>query len=62
MEELHMPAAERGAERDSIWLDHSVFSAGPQGIDDMATALRKIQDQRDELAKWVEVQKAAMRR
>jgi hypothetical protein len=61
MEEQHMPEAERGAEIDSIWLDHSVFSAGPKGIDDMAAALRKVQDQHAELAKWVEVQKAAGR-
>jgi hypothetical protein len=56
-----MPEAERGAEVDSIWLDHEVFSAGPKGIDDMAAALRKVQDQHAELSKWVEVQKASGR-
>ena len=59
---VSMPEAERGAEVDSIWLDHEVFSAGPKGIDDMATALRKVQDQHADLAKWVEVQKASGRR
>jgi hypothetical protein len=59
METQHMPEAERGGERESIWLDHSVFSAGPKGIDDMAAALRKVQEQRSELAEWVKVQKAA---
>ena len=32
-----------------------------EGIDDMAAALRKVQDQHEELAKWVAVQKAAGR-
>jgi dTDP-4-amino-4,6-dideoxygalactose transaminase len=58
---VSMPEAERGAEVDSIWLDHEVFSAGPKGIDDMAAALRKVQDQHAELSKWVEVQKASGR-
>jgi hypothetical protein len=56
-----MPEAERGAEHDSIWLDERVFRGGPKGIDDMAAALRKVQDQHEDLAQWVAVQKAAGR-
>jgi hypothetical protein len=59
---VSMPEAERGAEHDSIWLDERVFRAGPKGIDDMAAALRKVQDQHEDLAEWVKIQKAAGRR
>lgn len=55
---LSMPEAERAGERESIWLDERVFRAGPKGIDDVALALHKIQDQRGDLASWVAVQKA----
>jgi hypothetical protein len=61
MSAIHMPEGERAGERESIWLDECVFRAGPKGIDDVAVALRKVQEDRDELAKWVEVQKAARR-
>jgi len=54
-----LPEAERSGERESIWLDERVFRAGPKGIDDVAAALRKIQDQSSDLAKWVAEQKAA---
>ena len=29
-----LPEAERGGERESIWLDESVFRAGHKGVDD----------------------------
>ena len=54
-----LPEAERAGERESIWLDERVFRAGPGGIDDVAPALKKIQDQSTELSKWVADQKAA---
>lgn len=57
LSELSMPEAERAGERESIWLEEQTFRAGKKGIDDVALALYKIQDQRDELANWVSSQK-----
>jgi hypothetical protein len=37
------PEAERACEREAIWLDESVFRADKQGIDDIVTAIAKIQ-------------------
>lgn len=59
LETMRMPEAERAGERESIWLDERVFRAGSSGIDDVASALKKIQDQSTELSKWVADQKAA---
>jgi len=42
-DKMHMPEAERAAERESVWLDETVFRAGSQGVDDAVTALHKIQ-------------------
>jgi dTDP-4-amino-4,6-dideoxygalactose transaminase len=55
--EVSMPEAERAAWRESVWLDESVFRAGPQGIDDVTAALKKIQDQSGKLAHRVADQK-----
>ncbi len=56
---LSMPVAERAGERESIWLEECVFRAGTQGIDDVSSALRKIQDQSTDLKAWVSAKKAA---
>jgi len=50
---VHMPEAERAGERESIWLGESVFRAGPQGIDDVAAALRKVNENSRDLTQWV---------
>jgi len=59
MDKLSMPEAERAAEVESVWLAENTFRAGAKGIDDLADALRKVQDNRQELAEWVQVQKKA---
>jgi dTDP-4-amino-4,6-dideoxygalactose transaminase len=40
---VSLPEAERAGERESVWLDESVFRAGRQGVDDFVAALRKVQ-------------------
>ncbi|MGA7933788.1 MAG: DegT/DnrJ/EryC1/StrS family aminotransferase, partial [Kovacikia sp.] len=40
---MRLPEAERASEQEAIWLDESVFRAGPQGIEDVITAIAKIQ-------------------
>lgn len=49
--QVSLPEAERGGERESIWLDESVFRAGRQGVDDFITALRKVQENGEILAR-----------
>ena len=49
---MHFPEAERAAERESVWVNENVFRAGPQGIDDVVGALKKIYENR---AKLVEI-------
>lgn len=50
-EQMHFPEAERACEHEAVWLDESVFRAGPKGVDDAVAALRKIQRNGAELAK-----------
>ena len=59
-DQLHFPVAERACEREAVWLDESVFRAGRQGVDDAVAALRKIYDQRDELAAKADEWRAAL--
>lgn len=42
-DQMHLPEAERACEHEAVWLDESIFRAGPQGVDDAVAALRKIQ-------------------
>ncbi|HSF81051.1 MAG TPA: hypothetical protein VLA49_07450 [Anaerolineales bacterium] len=35
---------------EAVWLDESVFRAGPQGVDEAVAALKKIQAHAGELA------------
>ena len=41
-EQMHLPEAERAAEREAVWLDESIFRAGRAGVDDAVTAMLKI--------------------
>ena len=41
-DKMSFPEAERAAERESVWVNESVFRAGQQGIDDVTDALKKI--------------------
>jgi dTDP-4-amino-4,6-dideoxygalactose transaminase len=53
---MDFPEAARACEHEAVWLDESLFRAGPQGIDDAVTAIGKIQANAAELraaaAKW----------
>lgn len=53
-DQMQFPEAERACEREAVWLDESVFRGGRQGVDDAVAALRKIYDNRAELAAKVE--------
>jgi dTDP-4-amino-4,6-dideoxygalactose transaminase len=47
---MHLPEAERAAEREAVWLNEAVFRAGKQGVDDVVAAMHKLYDHRDALA------------
>lgn len=48
-DELSLPAAERLCRYEAVWFDEAVFRAGPQGVDDAVAALRKVQENADDL-------------
>ena len=48
-EKMHFPEAERVCGQEAIWLEEQVFRAGPEGIDDVVRAFRKILTNRDYL-------------
>jgi dTDP-4-amino-4,6-dideoxygalactose transaminase len=48
-EQMHLPEAERAAEREAVWLNEAVFRAGKQGVDDAVAAMHKTYHHRDEL-------------
>jgi hypothetical protein len=50
MEELYFDTAERLAQHEAVWLPESIFRAGKQGVDDVVTALKKLQAHAQELA------------
>lgn len=41
-DQMHLPEAERAAEREAVWLDECIFRAGRAGVDDVVAALLKI--------------------
>ena len=46
----------------AVWLSESVFRAGPQGVDDAVAALRKVYENREDLAAKAEELMEAFRR
>ncbi|MDJ0734076.1 MAG: DegT/DnrJ/EryC1/StrS family aminotransferase [Nostocaceae cyanobacterium] len=58
---MSFPEAERASEGEAIWLDESVFRAGQQGIDDVITAIAKIQSNTAALAVANTVKKLAVK-
>jgi dTDP-4-amino-4,6-dideoxygalactose transaminase len=46
---MKMPVAERACEHEAVWLDENVFRAGPKGVDDAVSAIKKIQRNAGEL-------------
>ena len=47
-ENMHFPVAEQ-CQRESVWLNESIFRAGPKGVEDVVAALRKILEYREDL-------------
>lgn len=58
-EQMYLPEVERASSREALYLAESVFRAGKQGIDDVVTALRKIQAHSAELSARAEEIRAA---
>jgi len=50
MEEMYFATAERLSQHEAIWLGEALFRAGKQGVDDVVTALKKVQMHAPELA------------
>ncbi len=48
-ENLDLPEVERACQHEAVWLDESIFRAGQRGVDDVISALKKIQANRAEL-------------
>ncbi len=46
---MQLPEATRACEHEAVWLDEAVFRAGPQGVDDAVSAIKKIQRNAAEL-------------
>lgn len=46
---MDLPEATRACEQEAVWLDESIFRAGPKGVDDAIAAIRKIQNNAEEL-------------
>ena len=46
---MKLPEAELACEHEAVWLGEAIFRAGPKGVDDVVTAIRKIQRNADEL-------------
>ncbi|MFZ4849762.1 MAG: DegT/DnrJ/EryC1/StrS family aminotransferase [Caldilinea sp.] len=51
--EMNLPAAERACAHEAVWLDESVFRAGREGVDQAVAAIRKVYENRVELAQAV---------
>jgi dTDP-4-amino-4,6-dideoxygalactose transaminase len=47
---MSFPVAESAGEREAVYLNESVFRAGPQGVEDAVTAIAKVQQHAHELA------------
>lgn len=47
---MDLPEAERACQGEAVWLDESIFRSGQKGVDDAVNALKKIYENRAELA------------
>jgi dTDP-4-amino-4,6-dideoxygalactose transaminase len=52
--EMNLPEATRACEHEAVWLDEAVFRTGPEGVDDAVAAIKKIQENAEELAEAAE--------
>lgn len=48
-EQVKVPEATRACEHEALTVEESVFRAGPEGVDDFVTALKKVQENAAEL-------------
>jgi hypothetical protein len=48
--QMDLPESERACQKEAVWLDENIFRAGRQGVDDAVEAMRKIYDNREDLA------------
>lgn len=48
-EKMSLPNTVRAAEHEAVWLEESLFRAGPQGVDDALAAIKKVQAHAGEL-------------
>jgi len=46
---MKLPAAERACEHEAVWLGENIFRAGQKGVDDVVSAIKKIQRNAREL-------------
>jgi dTDP-4-amino-4,6-dideoxygalactose transaminase len=51
---IHLPEATRACEHEAVWLDENIFRAGQKGVDDAVAAIKKIQNNAEELSKAAE--------
>jgi hypothetical protein len=51
---MNLPAAARACEHEAVWLDESIFRAGPKGVDDAVAGIKKIQRNAKELSQAAE--------
>jgi dTDP-4-amino-4,6-dideoxygalactose transaminase len=58
---MSFPVAERACEHEAVWLDESIFRAGPQGVDDAVSALKKIQKNTRELSQAAQAWKTQIK-
>jgi dTDP-4-amino-4,6-dideoxygalactose transaminase len=56
--DMNLPEAARACEHEAVWLDESIFRAGPKGVDEAVNAIRKIQANAKELSAAAEELKA----
>jgi len=49
LEKMYFPVAEQAAQHEAIWLDECLFRGGPELIDDVVSALKKILENKEEL-------------
>jgi hypothetical protein len=49
-DKMSLPNVERASQVESVWMGESLFRAGTAGIDDLIAGVRKLAENRDELA------------
>ena len=57
-EKMEMTEAKRAAEHEAITIDEAVFRAGPEGVDDFISALKKVQRNAEKLRAAAETYRA----